>query len=223
MNCSCGRSLKVPARPAAFSPQAGASETYDIVQEPLLEELPPSPLQAPRQAQTLAYESIATTRRITWGDLARHPDAKKLLGIGLVIAVGIGFRFCVPLFVTGTGNSRSGAGFALILMGLVISVVTMLLGVGIVTKMTGADIGSVPVTVLKLCAIAVFGSIVFAVIAALLSSDDLRGMILAWHVVLLFNWIMFSMMFHFDLQESLFAVALVGILQAIAACALWHH
>jgi hypothetical protein len=98
----------------------------------------------------------------------------------------------------------------------------MLLGVGMVAKFTGADLGSLPATVARLCAISVIGSVLFAVVASIDKSGGIRGMVIAWHVVLLFNWVCFSFLFDFDLQEALLAVALVGILQAFGACALWH-
>jgi hypothetical protein len=197
-------------------------DTYEVEGESLLEELPTRQPRAVNQAVTLQYESRESRSGVTTGDVLRGLADRNIILCGVIVVVGIALRFCIPLLLSTSGGARAGAGVAVILLGLAISVVTMLAGVALVAKFTGADLGALPLTIAKLLAISVMDSVLFAAVASLDNGDGMRGMIIAWHAVLLFNWVMFATFFELDTQESLFAVALVGFLQALGACAVWN-
>lgn len=220
VKCKCGGLFAAPASVAPVE-----SDTYELDNESLLEELPSrTAVHTLQQPQTIAYESKLDRSGVTIGDVLKHLSNKQILFPLLVIGLAAAFRFALPWFLSsGGGNTRTGIGAVLILLAMVINVMTMLAGVGLVAKLTGADLGSVPVTIARLCAVAVLSSVLFAVVTTVDNGDGMRGMILAWHAVLLFNWVCFSMLFEFDTQEALFATAVVGLLQAIGACALWHR
>jgi hypothetical protein len=223
VNCTCGRGFVAPIEAPALPKGAESSDTYDIADDPLLEELPSRTAQKRMQTPTLTYESKTSRSGTTIGDILGQLRTKSVIIPAVVVVCGITFRFLMPLFISSGGNARSGAGAALILVALLLNVTTMLLGVLIVARFTGSDLGSMPVAIARLCAVAVLGTVLFAVVTTIDNSDGSRGMIIAWHVVFLFNWIAFSFLFEMDIQESLFTVALVGLMQAGVACALWHR
>jgi hypothetical protein len=218
VHCSCGKAFVAPIETPVATVEP---DTYDLEDESLLEELPARRSRAASQTVPLQYESSESRSGMTMSELLSHLGDRSVLVPGIIVFAGIALRFCVPLFFSTSGSAKAGTGALLILLGLAMSVVTMLAGVGLVAKFTGADLGALPATIAKLLAISVMDSVLFALVASVDNGDGMRGMIIAWHAVLLFNWVMFATLFEFDTQESLFATAVVGILQAIAACALW--
>ena len=110
--------------------------------------------------------------------------------------------------------------WAIMFAAVALGAITMFIGVGIVAKFMGTDLGALPVAAAKLFGIALIGNVVFAIVLAFIPIDGTQAPIIAVHIVLLVHWVLLATMFELDLQESLFAVAIVGILQAVMALAI---
>ena len=136
----------------------------------------------------------------------------------MLIVIGIASRFAV-VFLKPSANGLPSA-FGIMFAAVALSALTMFIGVGIVAKFMGSDLGSLPIAAGKLLGIAIIGNAVFATVLVFIPIDGPQAPVIAVHIVLLVHWVLLANLFELDLQESLFAVALVGIMQAIMALAI---
>ena len=217
INCRCGRRLIVPIAPAAELPadpaaDPGAGDSAVAAQGPV------------RPRRVLNYQSPSRPDvPSTWQTISESPFRHLYLPVAIII-LGFAFRLVQSFMATGSGagGTRVLGGLLMAILGVAASVLTMLVGVGLVARWMGSDLGPLPIAALKLSAAAVLGSAAFGGIVLLAPAAPVNTTIIAFHVVLLLYWILFYMFFDLDLQETLFAVAIVGILQAVLACALFN-
>jgi hypothetical protein len=217
VQCPCGRAFAMPFNNPA------EEDVYDLG-EPVAPAKPKHVARAPVGPQpverVLAYQPhFEKPSKVAAIKEAMSDTTLSALTIPIaMIAIGIVARLAVVFLKP----SAQGVPMALgIMVGAVaLSALTMFIGVGIVAKFMGSDLGSLPVAAAKLLAIAIIGNAVFATVLVFIPIDGPQAPIIAVHIVLLVHWFLLSMLFELDLQESLFAVALVGILQAVMALAI---
>jgi hypothetical protein len=208
--CSCGKRFMAPIEPPAIP------DAYDIASDASSKKSSRPVETGPRQ---LEYESKTNRSGVTIGDILKQLRDVNVIVPAIAAILGIGFRYSLPHFIS---NPAGAPRATLITLGLLINIVTMFCGIGIVARFTGAELGSLPAVISKLCAIAVIGSVLFAFVANIDKGDGIRGLVMALQSMFLFNWVCFATQFDLDIQESLFAVAVVGLLQAAGACMLWR-
>ena len=154
-----------------------------------------------------------------WRDAIKGEELKQLILpaalAGLAVAVRFGMVFVGP--ASGTGHTLAGMGIAVATMAM--NTITLLIAVGIVARFTGAELGPLPVTIIKLVAAAILGSVVMGLVAY----SEMKGVgasAIAVNAVALVYWVMFSIFLEMDLQENLMAVVIACILQSGAICML---
>jgi hypothetical protein len=214
IECPCGQSVDFP-----FNRPGDEGDVYD------LGGIPPPP---PRTVQAVAPVE-PPSRVLNYRVAPPKPQTKivheiiadkslrALFAPMMLLLVGIVARVVV-VFVAPPGHGLSPL---TAILTVVMSTLTMLIGVGAVAKFMGSDLGELPVALAKLMAIAIIGNVAFAAVLIFFATQaSWEGPTIAWHVVLLVHFVMISMLFDLDLQESLFAVAVVGALQAILMIAI---
>lgn len=110
---------------------------------------------------------------------------------------------------------------ALALFMLVINLAIMLIGIYASARLLGVNFGPVRSAVLKLAAAAVFAGGVGAAIASI-DPQGIRGLVIAWHAIIVIYWLLFYLFFELDLQETLMTVVVIGLMQGGGMCVLWR-
>lgn len=215
VQCPCGRSFNIPFNNPAEEDVYDLGEPVAPVRASVKTAAAPEPA-----GRVLAYQP--RSQNPTKVDIIKDAMADtslQAMALPLVLIV-IGFvaRFAVVFLKPGTSGLPNA--FGMMFAAVALSALTMFIGVGIVAKFMGTDIGALPVAAAKLFGIALIGNVVFAIVIAFIPIDGPQAPIIAVHIVLLVHWVLLSTMFELDIQESLFAVALVGILQAVMALAI---
>lgn len=214
IECPCGRAFEFP-----FNQPGGQEEVYDLdpsaPARPKLVKETKSATAAPRVVPYRQTRPDAETKQTLGELIAETPMKSIMLPIvlivgGLLARVIVAMYFPLPAGVWQTYLS--------LVLTTATNVICMFVGVGIIARWTGSDMGSLPVLVLKLVAIGVIGSLVFASAIALLDTRTIHGPVVALHLVVLVQFFMIAGWIAFDLQESLFAAAVVGLMQFMLAC-----
>ena len=98
----------------------------------------------------------------------------------------------------------------------------MLAGVALSAQILSINFGSRGLGVLKLTAVAILAGGIFTVIAALDKDDfSITGMVVGYNIVIVLYWWLFSVFFKLELQENLFTVGIVILMQSIGVYALY--
>jgi hypothetical protein len=141
---------------------------------------------------------------------------------GVLLAAGVGI-----IIAQGALDPQQGStSLRTILMSVLfmgIMIVTMLAGGALSAILLGTEFGTLGKVIWKFAGIATFAASVGVVVAGL-DPDPMaiRGKIIALHVVVILYWIGFQTLFELDLQENLLSVAIITLLQSLAACVLWR-
>lgn len=215
--CSCGRPMTVPAEPSADPPTAASASADGI---PAAVQNLTSAADAP--PRILRYQRQSADPAPNWRDAIRGSEFRHLILPIAFIALAISVRTGMVLFSNTSGASHTLVSLALVAATMALNVVVMLIGVGVVAHFTGADLGPLPIVILKLAACALLGSVAMG-IGVQLEMKGVSGGIVAIHALVLLYWMLFCIFFDLDLQETLFAVALVGLMQAGTMCILWYR
>jgi hypothetical protein len=215
VQCPCGKSFAMPFNNPA------EDDVYDLGEPVAPVRSKPATVAAPQPAErVLAYQprSLNPTKvELVKQAMADTTISAMMLPL-VLIAIGIVARFAV-VFLKPSAHGLPIA-FAMMFAAVALSALTMFIGVGVVAKFMGSDLGPLPVAAAKLFGIALIGNVVFAIVLVFIPIDGPQAPVIAVHIVLLVHWVLLSMLFELDLQESLFAVALVGIMQAVMALAI---
>lgn len=225
--CSCGAAVVVPQQPQS---PAVADDAYDLCDDPpLLEPLPDEPTApdgslptATAVRKVLKYQP-APVAQSHWRDAIRGSEVRHLVLPAILLVLAAAVRLGVVFFHGSSGPLQTIALLGVAVGTMAINVLVMLVGVGAVARFTGSDLGPLPIALIKLTATAIAGSVVMAFGASLLNTYGMSAGIICWHITLMVYWIMFSTLFEMDLQETLFAVAIVGILNALTMIMLWQR
>ncbi len=110
---------------------------------------------------------------------------------------------------------------AMVIVTMACNTAVMLVAMIVAAYVLSVNCGQVGQVLIKLSAMAVFCGAIFVFIAQL-DPHSLRGPILAWHVVVLFYWMLYSILFELDVQETVMSVAIVAIAQAVVAWVVMH-
>jgi hypothetical protein len=110
---------------------------------------------------------------------------------------------------------------ALVLIMVVTSLAIMLAGAYVCATLLSVNFGSLGSAVLKFSAAAIFAGAI-ALFIARLDRADVRGLIIAWHAMVVIYWVCFYLFFELDLQETLMSVAIISLMQAGGICILWR-
>jgi hypothetical protein len=195
-------------------------DVYDL-DEPIAPRITAPAAAAPRPPErVLAYQprSLNPTKVDLIKDAMADTTMQAMALPLVLIAIGFLARFAVVFLKPGATGLPNA--FGIMFAAVALSALTMFIGVGIVAKFMGSDLGALPVAAAKLFGIALIGNVVFAIVIAFIPIDGSQAPIIAVHIVLLVHWVLLANLFELDLQESLFAVAIVGILQAVMALAI---
>lgn len=211
VKCRCGQPLKYPsARPGL------KRNVYDVVNDTT--DLEPPAAKVLKPPPVLPYRAQAPQFSTAKHEMILEAPVKPIVILATLIVLGVAIR--LVLAALGPSGLALGSWLAVILS-IPVGVVSMLAGVVLVGRMMGSDLGNPIVAVLKLTVVAIVGNIIFAGGIAMDNGDGVNGMMIAAHAVLLVYWLIIWKWFDLDLQESLFCVAMVALLQACLACALW--
>jgi hypothetical protein len=146
---------------------------------------------------------------------------KNIILPGLLVAGGIGI-----ILAQGTLDPQQGQTSArtilLSVFFLAIMIVTMLAGGALSAMLLGTEFGTLGKVAWKFTGIATFAAAVGLLVAGFDPEPmGMRGKVIALHVIILLYWVGFHTLFDLDLQENLMSVAIITLLQSVAACVLW--
>lgn len=217
LSCKCGHAF-VPASPIQASEDAGE---YDVANDTAAPPL--APVAPVRAAPVLSYRSAPPeTLPENRAARTRSWQSADLIVPTALLAVGGLFR-AVMYWMNPAGGE--GGLLALVLLGtlgVIALILSMLLGVFISAKLLGIQFGRPVPTLLKLISITITAAIAFPLVAMMDRSHGTTGYTMAWSVVLILYWLMFSGLFDLELQDVMMTVAIVGGLQASVSCILFR-
>lgn len=225
--CACGKLITVPDAPQQVDPAkiaeyrdgaaAVPTSTEEIAKLPVAQAHVPSPSEGKRVLRYQPQELDVPD----WRESIRGSEFRHLILPLLFIVLAIAIRFGMVLLAGSSGTGHTMLSLGLVLATMALNVITLFVGVGAVATFMGSELGALPVTLIKLTAVAMLDSVILG-FGAQLEMHGTMGGYLAVHAVALVNFMLFPLFFELDLQESLFAVAVVGLLQAATMCILWQ-
>jgi hypothetical protein len=226
IQCPCGRELSVPPAPQDVPP---VDDTYDL-EQPAPQRPVSTPAQAPSDAAvptaklasarpTLRYQAHDVDLQSNWRETIRGAGFRHLTLPLLLAALAMALRFGLAVAQSG-GSDQVLLSLGIAVGTMAMNTVTLLIAVAIMARFTGAELGPLPLTIIKLACAGILGSLVMGV-AAYYEMHSIGIGILAVHVIALLYWVMFSIFFEMDLQETLMTVVIACILQAGTVCLLW--
>jgi hypothetical protein len=212
VNCKCG---------AVFLAQLGGTTLLDqTVRMTDADEIRPVLPNAPQTSVRMpAGYAIPRVRRAAHDMATDDDDASPFRDLyipGVLLAIGAVARVVQTIQFTSSHSLTVGHAIGLLACEIIICGAAMVGGVMIAAQILGTTFGSPGPAVLKLAAIAL------SVTAAgyLLASIDHepgspRGAILAWHLVLILNFVLFVWLFKLELSEGMVVVVIVMLVRLI--------
>jgi hypothetical protein len=233
VKCSCGEAFSAPLEPPAA--EAPADDLYGLSDEPaqaqprraipVAESIPaepvvtPAPISpAPTTGKVLAYQSKRAD--------VRHgiPENWRLADLGLLlamIALGLACRSIAPSMETAVGGARLGLTLLLVTFGLAFNVILMIAAMKVASMLADVDFGHPATATIKLGFIFVIASAAGAFCASLGKFDGI-AITFGVHVTIILYWILFPLLFKTGLTETMWAVSIIIILQAIVNYGVWR-
>jgi hypothetical protein len=209
MRCKCGHVFVPRVREEVEDPP----DEYGLAPEEAV--APVARTVAAAGLPVLQYAHKAPVRQ-EQKELERSSHFKRLyLPIALIVA-GVGLHLGQIWLPRASGQS-AWIMAGVILAAIVVNVILMLCGALVASHVLGADFGPMQQAVVKLTAISIIGGAAASFVATL-PHAGIAGPIAAVHVLLLIYFVLFSMLFELDLQESLFSVVIVMFFQMAAFC-----
>ena len=215
VRCKCGHGFIAPAEaeiPVAAVAPAGSADEDDLAPPPA----PAAPsTQAAHAAVNLPFP-VFTGRAVR--DMASEEDersaARDVFVPVALLLVGLGARASQVLLFASQQSLSAPAAAGVLACELVIGTVALIAGAAAAAGMLGATFGDPRAALLKLAAIAVVTSAA-AYLAASIDREPwgVRGIALAWHVVLLLYFALFTYLFKLDLQDGMMTTVIVTVIQ----------
>ena len=216
--CSCGNPVRVPRAPhgSAAPPVVASVAAPNEAAEPVATaDLRDNPVI--RYRTQPVEEEAANWRGSIRGSELRHLIIPvSFMVLALVVRFGLVFATNDPAGKSMIVQAGVAAGT------MALNTLTLFIALAGVARFTGAELGPLPLTLIKLAAIGMLGSVIMGV-AAMYEMQGHSAGIIALHVLALLYWVLFSLFFELDLQENLMAVAIAGLLQAGTMCILWQR
>ena len=245
IRCKCGQVFVPPEPPTAADPEPDAYAVNDDAPpapraEPVRRVEPAVVQSAAPAAPAPPQDRLAGVAAI-YGHRSRQvqqetPDAEagplKDLYLPLaLLLLGVGLRVAQLVFASGSRANKWGGDVGtagnphkaviLAVLELIISGGAMLAGATLAAVLLSINFGSIGKAALKLCALVAFATGVASWVV-LIDQDkfSVQGLAIALHLVVIIYWVGFAYLFALELQETLLAVAIVSVLQAVAMCAM---
>ena len=234
ITCKCGKTflLKAPAAPATIVPQ----DDYNIAPE---HEVPkPKPAAEVVREAELAPAPVVSSLASAYGPRKRavaeeeqatewvvESPIKHTYAPLALLFVGVLARVLIVMFWPARGNTHSvarnllGAGVE-----MCIYVALGLMALFIAASFLGVNFGPIAHAARKMAAMAIFAALIGSLCVRIdRDPHSIHGMVLAIHMIPIVYWIMMYALFDLDLQETLLTVAVIGVLQGIAACVIMKN
>lgn len=214
VRCKCGKFFEV--RPQEVS---APDNDYALVDEEI-----PLPPMAGESHQAPAKPAVPMMHAIPVPRLAGIEPLQNIdtpawkthyLPIALLIAGLAIWIFGGVLTASGGHNAH-----AILRIGLLLAanVAVMMLGGLLVGTLLGVEFGPLGRVSIQFSSIAVFASAVAIIVSRLDKSHSMTGPIVAWLLIIIIYWALFSLFFELDVQETLLTVSVIAVLQATLMC-----
>jgi hypothetical protein len=236
VKCACGEAFTVPAEapgdaaveaddlyafndePAAVAsaPRAAVAPATPTAVPPPLPQLPAA---APKAPEVLTYESkrVVEQKRKAMFEHWRLTDL--WLPLSLVV-LGIACRQLVPYMGTAIGGARLTVTIALVALGLAFNIVLMIAAMKVAAMLADVEFGHPAQATVKLGFMFVVSAAAGAFFASIDKFDTL-GITVGVHAMIVLYWILFPLLFKTGVQETMWAVSIIIIIQAIVNIGVW--
>jgi hypothetical protein len=204
--CPCGNVFLAPA----LSENPPDTESYDLAE-----------VAATAARSTFeGYPQRQIPKVMVDPSSAEFVVSRDVVGPGVLLLLGLAMRLVEIQFDRRISGASFGGGLTVAALQIILTIALMLGGVTIVSKILSVDFGLLGPAVLKLSAMAIFAWSCGAWIVAM-SHYDVSGFLVAIQVMFLIYFAGFWMLFSMDRQEALLTTAICGLLQDVAALAIF--
>lgn len=206
VKCKCG---------ATFQASLGGTDLVENRPPPIAEEPPPPPAGKRVIASNLPPRAGRAIHEMAAEEAETGPIRDVIVPVVLLAIGGIA-RFSQVWAYAGTEKLPTAKAVVLWICELLIGGAAMLGGAMAVAAMMGANFGPPARAVLKLLGIWLFAAAAACFVAKLDAQPmSMRGIILAFHVVLLIYFVGVAWLFRLDLQEALLTAVVISVLQGL--------
>jgi hypothetical protein len=178
----------------------------------------PNPQRPPGIQLDKLRTAIPTRRAVQ--DMASEDDETSPLRDWIVpialLAIGVSVRFSQVLFFASKQSLSTPAAVGLLICELIIGTAALIAGAFAAATILNTTFGDLRIASLKVVAIAVFTSAAAYLAASIdREPEGIRGMVLAWHLILIFYFVLFVYLFKLDLQEGIITTIIVMAIQLV--------
>ena len=140
-----------------------------------------------------------------------------------LLTIGILTRLIIVIVwpIRGPGGVHPSLGEMLlgVTIEMAVNVALGVLALFVAAMLLGVNFGPIPHAARKMAAMSIVAGLIGSVCIRIDPDPDrFQGLVMALHAIPIAYWIMMYALFDLDLQETLIAVLVVGVIQGFAAC-----